>query len=209
MSADAFVLGLSTGVFCISSCAPVAFPFLLAQDGGEENPGKKNTMLVALFMAGRLLAYIVTGFLLGALGAYAVGYLDPALVVRFRRVTYLGAGLLMVLAALLVNFPQIKLCRLYAKIYKPGINSLALGLLTGFSLCPPFFAAATRVFGNQSGTEGALYFLLFFAGTSVYFLPLFGIAFLKKYIQIIRLVARTALLLTGFYFLIFLGIIGV
>ncbi|MBN1648221.1 MAG: sulfite exporter TauE/SafE family protein [Spirochaetales bacterium] len=206
MVVDGFILGLSTGMYCISSCAPVAFPFLLAQENGS---ARQNSLLVALFMAGRLVAYIVTGSLLGALGAYAAGYLDPGLTASFRRFSFLAAGLLMVLAGLLINFPAMKLCRVYGKIYRPGMNALAFGLLTGFSLCPPFFAAATRVFGQQSGLEGALYFLFFFLGTSVYFLPLFGISFFRKHRQIIQLVSRTALLLAGFYYVVFLGIIGV
>lgn len=205
MNADGFLLGLSTGVFCISSCAPLIFPFLFSV---KQKNAKGNAAMVSLFLAGRLLGYLAAGFILGSLGSFAAGFLDPGVSRTFTRISYPVAGLFMIAAALLLNFPEHKFCKAYSKVYSSGRNSLILGLVTGFSLCPPFFAAAARVFGQQSSLQGMFYFFLFFLGTSVYFLPLFGIHFLKKHLDKVRMFSRVAMLLIGIYYLVFLGIIG-
>ena len=205
MFIDALVLGTSTGLYCATTCAPLILPFIFSE---KIESAKKNAGLISLFMAGRLIGYIITGFLLGALGAYAVDYLDPDLAHLFRRITYPAAGVFMLLGGILLNAPHWKICKIYKKFYRPGRNSLVLGLITGFSLCPPFFAAAARVFGQHSSFGGALYFFLFFLGSSIYFLPLFGVFIFKKHIDKIQMIARVAMVLIGVYYIIFLGILG-
>ena len=202
---DGFILGLSSGIYCATSCAPVILPLVFGEDQAS---GKKNVAMVGLFMLGRFFGYVAAGFILGAIGAYAVSYLDPVTARMFRRISHGLAGAFLLLGGLLHNFPELKVCEVYKKMYRPGRNALILGLITGFSLCPPFFAAAAKVFGTHGSFSGAVYFLLFSLGTSVYFLPLLGVHFLFKHLGKIQMVARMAMILIGVYYLLFIGIFG-
>ncbi len=203
MVREALLLGLSTGTYCAMYCAPVAIPFLFSE---EIRSARHNALLVTLFLLGRFVAYVGVGFLLGTVGAYATGYLDPQLQHRLGSVAFTVTGAIMLASGLMHNFPHWKACRLYSKAYRPARGALIYGFLTGINLCPPFFAAATRVFGSASGPDGALYFLLFFIGTSVYFLPLLGVHRLRRHMGTIRMISRLTLVLLGGYFLLFLGI---
>jgi sulfite exporter TauE/SafE len=179
-------------------------PFLFS----EEMNGKRNLILVMLMLAGRLAAYLAVGLLLGAIGAYARNFIEPQTQKLLFRVAAGAAGLLLVLAGLLYNFGSIRLCQFISRFYRTKTSALLLGLFTGLSVCPPFFVAASRVFGTTGALEGMLYFLLFFFGTTVWFLPLFGIHFLNKKQNTLRLVSRMAMLMLGVYFLLVVGIFG-
>ena len=206
MFGEAVLLGLSTGTFCAVYCAPVAIPFLFSE---KLKNGKQNAMLVILFMLGRLIGYIAVGITLGIIGSYAVSYIDPEVKRKFAAFAYTFIGLMLALTGLMYNFPGWKICRAVKKVYKPERGAFLYGLLTGVNFCPPFFAAASRVFGAEGAFGGALYFLLFYLGTSVYFLPLFGIHFLKKHMETIRMVSRITMILLGLYFFLFLGFLTV
>ena len=203
MIQEGLLLGLSTGSFCAISCAPAAIPFIFSEkiDGWKENAG-----LVGMMLLGRLVAYVGVGFLIGALGGYAVRYLDPEIQRRLLAVSNTLIGALMIASGLMYNFPSLKLCRKFRSIYRPGGGSFLYGLFTGLSICPPFFMAASRVFGKGDGLSGMLYFAMFFCGTSVYFLPLLGVHLFKERLPTVRMVARLALILLGAYFFLFQGI---
>ena len=201
---DALILGLSTGLYCVSTCFPLILPFSLAEADGRG----KNIRVMLSFLSGRLAGYIAVGLILGSLGAFSASFLDPYTSILLKRISYPVAGALMLLGGLFLSLPHLKICKVYGKFYRPGINALLLGLVTGFSLCPPFFAAAARVFGKQSTLGGALYFFLFYLGTSIWFIPLFGAPALKRFIKPLQLVSRTAMILIGAYYLVFMGILG-
>ncbi|HEY1405847.1 MAG TPA: sulfite exporter TauE/SafE family protein [Spirochaetota bacterium] len=202
MLKEALLLGLSTGTYCARFCAPVVLPFIFSEETGR----KKNVQYIGLFFAGRLIGYTVIGGILGGIGAYALGYLDPVLERKISGIAFVCIGIIMLAAGLKHNALPGKLCASVSKMYKPGGAALFLGLLTGLNLCPPFFAAASRVFMSNGGVyKGILYFAFFFIGTSVYFLPLFGVHLIKKNIQYVRMVSRLAMILLGIYFVFVLG----
>ncbi len=218
MVVEGFLLGLSTGTYCAMTCAPLTLPLLVADIGTH----RQNALRVILFMLGRLLSYMAVGVSLGFLGAYAQEFLDPVLARRFQLACWILAGLIMTLAGLFYNFPKLKLCLLAARWWKPERGIFLLGVCAGLSLCPPFFAAAARVFGASaqgdgnvlgSTLSGAAYFLSFYLGTSVYLAPLFAVGFLgsSKAVTVKKTVtqaARAALLLLGLYFLVIEGFLG-
>ena len=203
MIQEGFLLGLSTGSFCAISCAPVAIPFIFSE---KIDGWRQNAKLVGLMLLGRLAAYIGVGFLIGTMGGYVVQYLDPEIQRRLLAVSNILIGALMMAAGLMHNSPNLKFCRRFKSIYRPGLGSLLYGLFTGLNICPPFFMAASRVFGKGDGWTGMLYFATFFLGTSVYFLPLLGVHLFKDRLQTVRMVARLSLILLGAYFLLFQGI---
>ena len=203
---DGLILGLSTGLYCISSCAPVTVPLVCAGD----NPSVKHTArLGAMFMAGRFAAYIAVGAILGSLGSFAASFLHPAQAAMFSRISYLLAGAVLLASGVITMRNKGKSCTWYKAAHRFGFNALAVGIATGFSICPPFFAAASKVFGNYGSAGGALYFLLFFLGSSVYFIPMFGLAAAGTAIPHIKTITRTAMILIGGYFFFFLGVFNV
>lgn len=206
MIIDAFLLGIATGTSCLTTCAPVVLPYLLS----EKMEGVKGTsQSVLLFLLGRLIGYVSVGFLLGALGAYASSYLNPVLARTLTRIMFSLVGILMLFLGIMHTFPKGKTCGVVKNIHRTKRSAFTIGILMGLSLCPPFFTAAVQVFGKQSSLGGALYFFIFYLGTSLYFLPLFGIGFFQNKMEKIRMVARTSLILFGMYYLGFIGILGV
>jgi hypothetical protein len=203
MPLEAFLLGLSTGSYCVLSCAPLTLPLLFAEGAAP----RRNAGLVGLFMGGRLVGYLAVGVVLGLTGYLAMRYVDP----RAERVlATIGFGLAG--AVLLVQglgygkrFPG--LCRL-VRANSPRRSALLLGLVSGLSLCPPFLTAAGRVLaGSASGGLGGMaggltYFLLFFLGTTPFFLPLFGVPLFARWKEGLAGVARIAMILMGAYFLV-------
>ncbi len=201
---DAFILGLSTGLYCVSTCFPLILPYTLAASSEKH----KNFKIFISFLSGRLAGYIAVGMILGALGAFSSSYLDPHTSIQLKRISYPIAGVVLLAGGLKLSMPELKICKLYSRFYKSDINALLLGLITGLSLCPPFFAAAARVFGEQSTLGGALYFFIFYLGTSIWFLPLLGVPAIKRVVKPIQLISRTAMILIGIYYLVFMGILG-
>ncbi|MCP4158292.1 MAG: sulfite exporter TauE/SafE family protein [bacterium] len=203
MIAEGFLLGLSTGTYCMISCAPVAIPFIFSE---EIKSGWQNAIYISLMLVGRLIAYISVGLLIGAVGGYAVNYLDPVLQRKLLSYSNTFIGLLMIATGVMYNFPSLKLCRRFKHIYKPEWGSFLYGLFTGFNVCPPIFYAAARVFGKGEAVGGMFYFLMFFLGTSIYFTPLFGVHLLKKHLATVRMIARMTLIILGIYFLLVQGL---
>ena len=79
-----------------------------------------------------------------------------------------------------------------------------LGLLTGLSLCPPFVAAGFRAAQLGSVIQALLFFLFFFAGTTVWFVPFAGFGCIVRN-QAVITVARMTMALIAVYYLL-LGI---
>jgi hypothetical protein len=55
MKLDGFILGLSNGVACMATCAPVLIPYLL----GEGKGIVRNYWVTGQFLFGRLLGYLL------------------------------------------------------------------------------------------------------------------------------------------------------
>ena len=204
MIGEALLLGLSSGTFCIMYCAPIAIPFFFS----EEMDRKANIVNASLFIFGRLIGYCLFGAFLGVVGAYALGYLDPVIRRRVESIGNILVGVIMLASGIYFNFPKVKICNVFRRIIGPGHSAILYGILTGLNLCPPFFAAAAGAFSSGSSFGGAIYFIFFFFGTTIYFIPLFGIHLLNKRIVNFRMVSRLILILMGGYLLFFRGIIN-
>jgi hypothetical protein len=210
MPIEALLLGLSTGTYCVMSCAPYALPLLVAEGSGL----RRNAVLVGVFLTGRLVGYLAVGAVLGAVGAYALRYVPPRAEIALAAIGYMVAGAFLILQGISYTGRAHRLCAA-VKAGAAGRNAGVLGLASGFSLCPPFVAAAGRVFALSSGSTagtvgggllGLLYFACFFVGTSVFFLPLFGLPFAKRGVEGLRRVARVTMIMLGLYFFFALGI---
>jgi sulfite exporter TauE/SafE len=200
---DALILGLSSGASCLASCAPFIAPAIATESGA---PRLRRLSLVGIFLAGRLLSYLAVGAAVGALGSLAAGFLSPSVDRLLLRAGWALGGLVL-LAGGLAQFKNHSLCARIASGEKAALSVFVLGVAAGLNLCPPFIAAASRAV-SLGALGGALYFVLFFVGTSAWAL-LFAIApaFKRKAVEI-KAIARITMLMLGLYFLVVLGIFG-
>jgi hypothetical protein len=201
MPLEALLLGLSTGSYCVLNCAPLTLPFLFAEGSGP----KRNAGLVGLFMTGRLAGYLIVGLILGFSGLVLLKYVNPWLEYWLSTIGFGIAGFILLLQGLGYTEKFKAFCAVFhAKAIKR--NALILGLVSGLSLCPPFVTAAARVLtqassGSAEGTLlGGVYFLCFFMGTTVFFLPLLGVPLFKKWKEQLAGIARICMVLMGAYF---------
>jgi len=206
--AEALALGFGSGPICVASCGPILLPWL----GAEPRKLGPTGRLLAVFLGGRLAGYL--GF---AVLAWAAGLTLP-LDLRSRSLVFglanLGLALLLGFSAC---FPrrgrtpsQERSTRLYqigaANRFRPPA-ALTLGLLTGLNLCPPFVAAGVRAATTHSLPGALAFFALFFAGTSVWFLPALGVSWLRRFSAVPTLARMTMAVLAIYY--AYLGVVSV
>lgn len=164
------LLGLSTGITCLAYCSPVLVPYLL----GEGKSVRQTASTLSQFMLGRLL-----GYLLFAVFAWLVGYYLGALTDRREMLM----GLIYILLASLLFWyglsqpvapcagRSLRARRTQISLRHPSLVPLLMGLLTGLNLCPPFLLAFAVAGENPTLTHSLLFFLSFFLGTTLFFLP--------------------------------------
>jgi sulfite exporter TauE/SafE len=188
------LLGLSTGVFCLVTCAPVYVPFVLSED----RKLRRNMLAIGELATGRLIAYLLFGLIVGILGKQFSGPWLNKIV---------GAAMVLLSAAMLAfvivkKWPHFGLCRLSNKY----VNYPALfGFLTGINVCPPFLLAMSAALSYTSIAGSILLFGGFFAGTSVYLLLLVPLGLTAK-LESIRLIGLITAVLSGvLYFTLGLG----
>jgi sulfite exporter TauE/SafE len=191
----ALLLGLSTGLFCAGFCVPLVGPLLLSD---ENRSVKRSASRVGLFLAGRLVAYLLFGLVFGALGA-ALSRIWGIKTVLLPLV-YALLGVMMIVYGVVQSFPHIGLCRALSPRIRSGWYLALVGFLAGINLCPPFLLAVTTVVDIGGAWRGALFFFIFFLATSVYLLPLFFAGLVSRF-AVVRFAARVAALLAGFYFI--------
>lgn len=184
-----FLAGLSTGLFCCAFCLPFAIPVLVA----EERPWRETWRVLAMLILGRFVGYALFGFVAGTLSERLEGQgLNPvlygALVVLSAVLALYGLGLLR---------PQASWCGAMLR-YKRQAPFL-MGLLMGINLCPPFLLSVIYVFTLHSAIKGLMYFVMFFLGTTVYFLPLGALGWLTRWPDF-RLAAQLSAIVVGLIF---------
>ena len=165
---EAFLLGLSTAPLCLTYCGPALLPFLAAPREGTALAGGKT---VGAFLLGRLLAYVAVGLALGLLGRHImVGEAQRALQWAMLAL----AGFMFYYAHAITRRRDDDAagpCPA-ASLTESGRAPFLAGLLMGISICPPFVVAAAGALRMGGAIAGALYFLSFFAGTSVLLAPM-------------------------------------
>jgi len=163
------VLGFPVGVTCLAFCGPVAASSMLVAGDRGARAGARS---LGSFLAGRLAGYVLFGAAVGALGSAASW--DPD-----RPLALLARVLLSV--ALIASGAAVGRGGWFERHVCPargaGTGRLArlpllLGLLSGFNICPPFLLAASEVLRAGGWLPGAVFFVGFFFGTSVWLVPL-------------------------------------
>lgn len=196
---EGFILGLSTGAVCLATCGPVLIPYLLA----ESNAIRRNFIEVGLFLSGRFVAYVLTGILAGIAGS---------LLFQSRIFQGLIAGIIdLVLSFFLIAYafhrfrhvcPGEKDSRLpgWVGLRWPQTVPILGGFASGLNLCPPFILAIAQASASENIAGSVYFFIAFFAGTALYFLPLPFIGFFRRK-QSLQIIGKFAAIIAGCYFL--------
>lgn len=192
-----FLLGLANGTTCLAYCAPVLIPFLL----GKGQRTHKNWVLLVQFLSGRLAGYLLFGVMAWLAGQAIT--MQEAWRGLVYGTAYLGlAGLLLYSsfahapAACIGSVPRLR--KWLRRV--PTLLPAALGFFTGLNLCPPFLLAFTNAAENINLLSSLVFFLFFFAGTSLYFLPIPFLGFLNQNTNL-QWVGKIAAVLVALFYL--------
>ena len=185
------IVGLSVGAYCLSYC----FPFLATFITSEDRRVKTNGVLIIYFMTGRLIGYMLFGFLFSYLGQ----------TLQYRYLDFITDISLILTSIVLI----MHITGLYKRksdacpIQKfPQKNAFIMGFLMGVNICPPFLLSLTYVFSLHSITQGLFYFLIFFLASSIYFLPLIFVGMLGRFRELQK-IARASGIAAGGIFIVY------
>ena len=197
---EALVLGLTTGPVCLASCGPVVLPWMMVQPQGV----RAHSRQLALFLTARL-----AGYLLFAAAVWLVGASIPR-VWSGRSLLFGGIEVLLAVALVVyaAGWPRRRcaLAETPRELVQIGeaqsarqSGALALGFLTGINLCPPFLVAGVRAAQLASLWAAMLFFVCFFVGTAVWFLPFLSLGFVQRTPALVIVARMVAALLACWY----------
>lgn len=159
-----FGIGFSFGIAgpCFLFCTPVLITYLL----GRRERWQEALSDIAIFLIGRLSAYVLLGALAGASGAILRRFIDPSAAVF---ISPLSGAVSIILGIFVLVYKEPVTCACASgpgrKIY--GYGSLfTLGFILGISPCTPLTALLLEIaLMSKSAIEGASYTFFFGLGT--------------------------------------------
>jgi len=198
---EALALGLASGPACLAACGPVLIPSLLTERTGF----RPHARYLSAFLAARLVGYMLFAVVAWELGALASMLPAPRLLMMGVVYLLLACVLLWYAYSARRSCAQpcadSKLVQIGESRNRGVAGAAALGLLTGLNLCPPFVVAGIRAAQLGSMAAALLFFLVFFLGTSIWFVPFVGLGCIVRN-QAIIIVARMAMVLIALYYLL-------
>jgi len=192
---EGFTLGFSTGTICLVSCTPIYLPYLIS----ENRSFSKNIWKVLEISLGRFFSYIVFGLLAGWIGSN-IATINRDL---FTAIAFILLSGFLILSVIRTKKKQGK-CHIPA-VAKITSSAFLLGVFTGINFCPSFLIALSKAVDLAGPLSGALLFLGFFVGTSIFLIPLAFSGFLA-YIKHLKYIAQIASIAIAVWFLFSAGI---
>ena len=195
---SALLLGLSSGIACISVCLPGVVPILL----GKRSSVAQSAKFVTIFLSGRWLAYLLAAVLSSILSAAVYDIVSDRKVMIITQLILCVIMLLFALGKLssrCFNPLKHKALRTFAKNHE-YILPLIMGFVTSVALCPPFVSMVVQTAGEQSFWRTAALFSLFFVGTLPYFLPVPLVGLSRKNLAFKHIGRYAAIIMCIVYF---------
>jgi sulfite exporter TauE/SafE len=192
-----FLLGLANGTTCLAFCAPALIPFLMH----EGQTARQNLVTLAKFLGGRMGGYLIFGLLAWATGsllAGAAGY-EGLLI----GIAYVGLSVLLLVAVLRKKAPAGSCAFEGARATLnrwPALLPVGMGFLAGLKICPPLLLAFTGAASTGTLVGSLVFFLAFFLGTSVYFIPLPFLGVFRR-VSALQIVGKFAAVIVALYYL--------
>lgn len=193
-----FILGLSSGGYCLASCIPIFVPYILS----ENKKTKWNFICLSKFMLGRLLGYILFAILAWITGNFIIKQS------HYKEIIFALSYIFLSFTLIIYTFSKShRVCNIkyFSKFFnhsskgKNFATILLLGFLTGINVCPPFILAFSDAAFFSNIISSILYFAAFFMGTAIYFMPLPFIGVLKG--KQIKLVGQMCSLVIGVFYM--------
>ena len=159
---------------------------------------------LAVFLFGRLVGYLLFAAIVWSIGAS----IPRSWVARswiFGGIQLLLAAALLVYAAgwphrrRAISDPSARLVQIGNPLRPRTSGALTLGFLTGINLCPPFLVAGVRAAQSDSLPVALLFFVFFFAGTAIWFVPFLSLGFVRRSPAFVTVARVTAALLACWY----------
>jgi len=161
------LLGLSSGVYCLGSCAMVMAPRLAS---GPQSGGLRRGLLsIFEYSCGRLIAYMLAGAVLFFAGPTLLANLAGQF---FVGTATLALALLMLSQGLWRSFPAVSGCRRIGKTTCLRRYPLLAGVLSAAQLCPPLLLCLAQVAGAGAAVSAIVSTTGFFIGTLLVTLPI-------------------------------------
>jgi hypothetical protein len=163
---ESFILGIGSGSACLFTCGLAMFPYLMSESAGV----RKITSDIAIFLGTRLVVYLLLATLAWHFGQA---------VFKGRVAGNIIPGLLyIVFAVMLVWYSAGRNREKHCTVRKLNITSrtgsfpVMLGIVNSIGFCPALYIILTK--GASQGTilNSYLDFLAFFAGSSLWFIPI-------------------------------------
>lgn len=163
---DSFVLGLSSGSACLATCGMVMFPYLMSGSAGV----KRIALDLALFLFTRFFVY----FILATLAWYFGQALFSNLVVRniVPGILYIVFAVMLVWYSISKNRNPHCPAKIVTTVNNKKLVPILLGVVNSIGFCPALLIILTKGATQGTLTQSYLAFLVFFIGSSVWFLPL-------------------------------------
>jgi hypothetical protein len=198
---EAFLLGLSNGAVCLAYCAPVLVPCLL----GTGAAVRGNAAIVAEFLAGRLMGYLLFGVITWAISRSILR--EPGYREMIIGASYLVLSVMLVAFGFFNCFHQCTVQNVGSFVQKLSGNKPELsflmpfvaGLAMGLNFCPPFLLAMAASTAEGSLLYSLLFFFMFFVGTSLFFIPAPFLGLLKTF-PALAMVGKLASGIVGLYY---------
>jgi hypothetical protein len=193
--ADSFILGISSGSACLVTCGMIMFPYLMAGAASF----KQIAFDISVFLVTRLIVY----FILATIAWYFGQAVFTTTIVR----NYLPGVLYIMFAALLIWYSIDKNRKrdCPAAIIKNVENRkhvpFLLGIVNSIGFCPALLIILTKGATQLTMTQSYLVFLAFFAGSSLWFIPL-PFAGMVKRRQVLQIIGTFATGIAGLIFII-------
>lgn len=164
--ADSFILGLSSGTACLVTCGMIMFPYLMAGSSGA----RKIVFDLSVFLLTRLMVYFILATLAWFFGQAIFG---SAIIRNFLPgVLYVVFAVMLIWYSIEKNSKRACPAAFVTSIENRKIVPVLLGIVNSLGFCPALLIIITK--GATQGTlmQSYLAFLAFFAGSSLWFLPL-------------------------------------
>lgn len=164
--AESFILGLSSGTACLVTCGMIMFPYLMAGSAGV----KKIALDLSVFLITRLLVY--------SFMATVAWYFGQAILSSVIVRNILPGILYVVFAAMLIWYSVGKNRKrkcpaaIVTTVDNHRVVPVLLGIVNSIGFCPALLIIITKGATEITLVKSYLTFLAFFAGSSLWFLPL-------------------------------------
>lgn len=193
--ADSFILGLSSGSACLVTCGIVMFPYLMAGSAGV----KRITIDLSLFLFTRLVIY----FILATLAYYFGQALFSNQVVRniVPGILYIVFAVILVWYSISKNRTQECPAKIVKTVNNHRLVPIFLGIVNSLGFCPALFIILTKSATQGTLMQSYIAFLVFFIGSSIWFLPLPLAGKIRKR-EVLKTIGVLATGLAGIIFMI-------